>query len=125
MDQIDILNAEDLKDSDFACALNRTWIPTNLTVYYSDSTKTLTIKPYAGANISFDQLFLVKFGNSAKDISYCNGFQYKAELVDEGRAETYARYNLTSDQVPGVLEDLVAEFTLLDNDGSIQVEITT
>lgn len=45
LEQIDILNAQDIADTDFACSLNKSWIPLNMTVYYSESTKTLTIKP--------------------------------------------------------------------------------
>ena len=66
-----------------------------MTVYYTESTQTLTIKP-VGTTITFDQLMLIKFGNSAQDVSYCNGFSYKAVFVDEALAETYVRYNLTS-----------------------------
>ena len=76
LDQIDILNAEDLSNSDFACALNRSWSPVALNVYYTDSTKTLTIKPLAGTDLTFDQLMLIKFGNSKLDVSYCSGFTY-------------------------------------------------
>ena len=45
LEQIDILNAQDIADTDFACSLNKSWILLNMTVYYSESTKTLTIKP--------------------------------------------------------------------------------
>jgi len=45
LEQIDIMNAADLQSSDFACALDKNWTPINLTVYYTQSTKTLTIKP--------------------------------------------------------------------------------
>jgi len=68
---------------------------------------------------------VVKFGDSSKDVSYCNGFFYTAEIDEEALAETYVRYNLTSTQAPGIMEDLVAEFLLLDEFGSIDVEITT
>ena len=122
LDSIEILNAEDLADSDFACALNRTWDPINFTVYYTNSTKTLTLKPKS-AGVTFDQLMAVKFGNSTNDVSWCQGFTYTANLKEDNR--TYWRFDLVSTQAPGILEDLVAEFTLLDDDGSINVEITT
>lgn len=80
---------------DFACALNRSWIPTNLTVYYTESTQTLTIKP-TGGDITFDQLSLIKFGKRGVDVDYCQGFSYKATFDTDGNADTYVRYNLTS-----------------------------
>lgn len=53
--QIDIHNADDLKNSDFACALNRSWYATPLNVFYNDYTKTLTIKPFTDDQlITFD-----------------------------------------------------------------------
>jgi hypothetical protein len=122
LDSIEILNADDLADSDFACALNRTWNPINFTVYYNNGTKTLTLKPKS-AGVTFDQLMAVKFGNSTKDVSWCQDFTYTANLKEDNR--TYWRFDLVSTQAPGLLEDLVAEFTLLDDDGSINVEITT
>ena len=119
------MNAADLENSDFACALDKNWTPINLTVYYTQSTKTLTIKPQFVGSITFAQLMVVKFGDSSKDVSYCNGFFYTAVIDEEALAETYVRYNLTSTQAPGIMEDLVAEFLLLDDFGSIDVEITT
>lgn len=126
LEQIDIMNAQDLEGMDFACALNRSWIPTNLTIYYTDSTQTLTIKPMnSGDMITFDQLLLIKFGKTGVDVNYCQGFTYTANFDTDARADTYVRYNLTSTQPGGVLEDLVAEFQLLDEEGTIHVEITT
>lgn len=124
LDQIDIMNAADLANTTFVCALNRSWIPINLTYSFNSYTNVLTLKP-VGIDVTFDQVMLIKFGEEGKDISFCNGFTYTAEQVDEDRAETYLRYNLTSNQAPGVVEDLVAEFLLIDDDGSILVEITT
>jgi hypothetical protein len=71
LDQIDIMNAQDLMDMDFACALNSSWIPTNLTIYYTNSTQTLTIKPKVGNDFTFDQLNLIKFGKTGADVDYC------------------------------------------------------
>jgi hypothetical protein len=122
LDQIDIMNAKDIADSDFACALNKSWVPLALNVFYTDSTQTLTIKPISGS-ITFDQLMLVQFGTKARDVSYCGGSTYSAKITDEEDDETYARYQLTSAQAK--LEDLVAEFRLIDDDGSILTEITT
>lgn len=79
---------------DFACSLNRSWIPTNLTVFYTPSTQILTIK--ATTDLSFDQLSLIKFGKRGVDVDYCQGFTYNATFDTEGNADTYVRYNLTS-----------------------------
>jgi hypothetical protein len=68
---------------------------------------------------------LVKFGQSGKDVDYCQGFSYKANFDADFKAESIVRYNLTSAQPGHVLEDLVAEFRLLDDEGTILVEITT
>ena len=51
LDQIDILNAKDLANTDFACALNRSWVPTNMTVSYNNATQVLTLK---GGDLTFD-----------------------------------------------------------------------
>jgi hypothetical protein len=77
LDKIEILDAEDLKDVDFACALNETWGFVDMTVYYSDATKTLTIKPVSD-QLTFDKLLAVKFGEKGKDVSWCEGFYYTA-----------------------------------------------
>jgi hypothetical protein len=98
LDKIEIMNAQDLKDTDFACALDASWRPTNLTVFYSESNQILTIKPNAtvDSDISFDQAVLIKFGNSQKDVSFCNGFTYNATFEADYQAETVVIYNLTS-----------------------------
>lgn len=61
LDKIEILDAQDLQNVDFACALNETWSYVNMTVYYSEATKTLTIKPVNG-DVTFEKLIAVKFG---------------------------------------------------------------
>ncbi len=57
-----------------------------------------------------------------KDPHYCEGFFYTSNLRDDN--DTYARFDLIPND-DSVLKDLVAEFWLLDDDGSINVEITT
>jgi hypothetical protein len=120
LDKIEILDAEDLKNVDFACALNETWAYVNMNAYYSDATKTLTIKPVTN-DVTFDKLIAIKFGQTGKDASWCNGFSYKSQLRDE--TDTYVRFDLINDEPE--LSDLVAEFRLLDDEGSIEAKITT
>jgi lysosomal alpha-glucosidase len=75
LDKIEIHDAEDLKNVDFACGINRGFSFINMTVFYNDGTKTLTIKPDAN-NVTFDQLNIIKFGQTGKDPQYCQGFFY-------------------------------------------------
>lgn len=120
LDKIEILDAEDLKNADFVCALNETWAYLDMTIYYSEATKILTIKP-ASDQVTFDKLLSVQFGQKGVDQSWCNGFFYTAQTRDDN--DTYIRFDLTPSQPK--LPELVAEFWLLDDDGSINVEITT
>lgn len=120
LDKIEILDAEDLSNVDFACALNETWSSVDMQVFYANATKTLTIKPVS-ANVTFDKLLAIKFGVTGKDPSWCKGFYYTSQMVED--SDTYVRFNLVPNQ-PN-LKDLVAEFTLLDDEGSIDVQITT
>lgn len=120
LDKIEILDAEDLQNVDFACALNETWAYLDMTVYYQNATKTLVIKP-ASSDVTFDKLLAVKFGVSGKDPSWCEGFFYKSQMRDN--TDTYARFDLIPNQ--SGLQSLVAEFWLLDDEGSINMEITT
>lgn len=61
LDKIEIHDAEDLKDVDFACGINRGLSFLDMKVYYNNGTKTLTIKPSA-SDVTFDQLNTIKFG---------------------------------------------------------------
>lgn len=120
LDKIEILDAEDLKDVDFACALNETWGYVDMNVFYSDATKTLTIKPIS-EQVTFDKLINVKFGQKGVDPSWCEGFFYTAQIREDN--DTYVWFDLTPSQPK--LPSLVAEFWLLDDEGSINLEITT
>ena len=91
LDRIEILDAEDLQNVTFACALNETWSYVDMIVYYSNATKTLTIKP-ASDKVTFDKLLAIKFGVTGKDPSWCDGFFYKSQLIDD--TDTYVRFNL-------------------------------
>jgi hypothetical protein len=41
-----------------------------MTAFFNNGTKTLTIKP-VDSNVTFDQLNIVKFGETGKDAQYC------------------------------------------------------
>ena len=72
IDKVIILNAEDLKDTNFACAmLSSASQMTTLTPKYDDATKTLTISPLSGS-IAMGQLASIFYGNDAADPNICN-----------------------------------------------------
>lgn len=74
MNDIKILNAEDLKDSDFACFLGLNLSPIQLKKPdYNPSTKVLTIKPdVTHPDIKFNEIGFIKFGNSKVDQNFCD-----------------------------------------------------
>jgi hypothetical protein len=121
LDKIEIHDADDLQNIDFACGIDRGFSFIPMTPFYNNGTKTLTIKPN-NSNVTFDKLNIVKFGQSGKDPQYCQGFFYKSQLRLEN--DTYARFDLIPSE-NSTLKDLIAEFWLLDDEGSINVEITT
>jgi hypothetical protein len=82
LDRIEILDAEDLAGVNFSCALNETWAYVDMQVYYSNATKTLTIKPVKN-DITFDKLIAIKFGVEGQDPSWCKGFFYESQIRDE------------------------------------------
>lgn len=63
--EVHIANADDFKDTDFACVMGRNWKPVNITIDYSDYTKVLTLRHKDG--IPFNEINFIKFGNSGKD----------------------------------------------------------
>lgn len=121
LDKIEIHDAQDLQNVDFACGINRGFSFIPMTAFFNNGTKTLTIKP-DNTNVTFDQLNIVKFGESGKDAQYCQGFFYTSHLRDDN--DTYVRFDLIPNE-NGTLKDLIAEFWLMDDQGSINVEITT
>lgn len=74
LQSIDILDAEDLKDSDFACYLGLNLEPINLKKPdYNPSTKVLTIKPdISHPDVKFNEIGFIKFGNSKVDQNFCD-----------------------------------------------------
>jgi hypothetical protein len=91
LDKIEIHDADDLQNIDFACGIDRGFSFIPMTPFYNNGTKTLTIKP-SDSNVTFDKLNIVKFGQSGKDPQYCQGFFYKSQLRLEN--DTYARFDL-------------------------------
>jgi hypothetical protein len=91
LSKIEIHDADDLKNVDFACGINRGLTFINMTVFYNNGTKTLTIQPSA-SDVTFDQLLTIKFGVSGVDSQYCKGFFYYSQIREDN--DTYVRYDL-------------------------------
>jgi hypothetical protein len=70
---------------------------------------------------------MIRFGVTGKDPSFCDAdsFSYKGTNDTTASNSTYWKYTVESLQGATVLDTLVAEFWLLDNDGTINVEFTT
>ena len=73
LDFIDILNADDLKDTDFACYMGLNLNPINLTYSYDEDSKILTLKPtFDNPEVKFKDIGFIKFGNSAIEPNFCD-----------------------------------------------------
>lgn len=68
------MNAEDIKDSDFACYLGLNLQPVLLKKPdYNSATKILTIKPtFDHPDIKFNEIGFIKFGNSKIEQNFCD-----------------------------------------------------
>jgi len=95
---------------------------------YDEKLEVLTIKPAATtANLTFREIGFIKFGNSATDPNVCDakGFSYNAtELTDLGN-DTFRAFELVPALGGDVLETLYATALLMDDDGSVNLNITT
>lgn len=130
LDKIEILNAEDLKNTSFACALDLNLDAKNLSVDYNNYTKILTIKPsLTNPDIKFNGISVIKFGSDEDgDLNLCGSrsFQYQVNAKDTSQNAKWT-YNLTNGNGGSnqTYPNLVAEFMLLDDEGTINVEITS
>jgi hypothetical protein len=65
LQDIQILQAQDLNDTDFACFLGTNLNPINMTIDYNPYTYVLTLKPSNAQNtVTFRDIGFIKFGNS-------------------------------------------------------------
>jgi len=126
LQEIQILNAADLKNTSFACYLGLNMQPVNLTYSFNPFTNVLTIKPTTdNPDVKFNEIGFIKFGSTQDgDVNFCDpaSFQYKTDSSDMKDPLQWV-FNLSSSQ-PG-LKPLTAVFQLMDNQGTINVEITT
>ena len=75
-------------------------------------------------DIKFNEIGFIKFGNSKLEQNFCDAatFQYDGtKAASDDHAVTYNLVSRGGDQ----MEPLVAVFTQMDDQGTINVEITT
>jgi hypothetical protein len=128
LDYIDIVNAEDLASTNFACYLGVNLNPVNLNHAYNNDTKTLRISPVDNADVAFNTIGFIKFGDSNVEPNFCDktlAFTYSGAQNTTISNKTYLVYNISSNSKSSALENLIVEFALLDDAGTINVQITT
>jgi len=81
LDKLIIANAEDLMSVDFACSVDFNQNVKSLFFQANKPAKTLTITPETKDTINLEDLRDIYFGDSSKDINYCDAafFQYAVE----------------------------------------------
>jgi hypothetical protein len=73
LQDIQILQAADLADTDFACFMGRNLYPVNMTIDYNPDTQVLRLKPTAANNtIKFADIGFIKFGNTKIEPNFCD-----------------------------------------------------
>lgn len=83
MDKLIIVNAEDLKDTSFACSIDHKFDIEQLDISYDVNKKTLTISPKSGETFTFNMFKQITFGSaSKKDLNLCDGNTYFYRLKD-------------------------------------------
>lgn len=126
--EIHILHASELKDVDHACYLGINLKPKNMTFKYDEESQVLTITPAADdLNVTFRNIGFIKFGNSLKEPNICNpdGFKYFGEELTDLKNKTFRAFKLQPASGSTVLQPLYATALLMDDDGSINLNITT
>ena len=86
MDKIIIGDAEDLSDTDFACAFTTNNEILELEVDYYSSNKTLKIyrpETFDDTRISFSQISNIFYGNNSKDLNLCSRTHFQYKLAPE------------------------------------------
>lgn len=122
------MNAEDLKDSDFACFLGLNLSPIQLKKPdYNPKTKILTLKPdITHPDIKFNEIGFIKFGNSKVDQNFCDTKTFTYTVSDKDVKDDHSwTYQLTSAAGSDMMKPLVASFIQMDDIGTLNVEITT
>jgi len=71
LEEVRILQAENLADTDFACYIGKDMIPHEITHTYNKYSKILSLKPVGQTTVSFKDIAAIKFGNSQKEPNFC------------------------------------------------------
>lgn len=86
LNEIQILNAADLKNTSFACYLGLNMQPVNMSYSFNPFTNVLTIKPSAeNPDVKFNEVGFIKFGSVHDgDANFCDpaAFQYQTDSSD-------------------------------------------
>jgi len=128
LDEIRILGAKSLNDTDYACYLGTTLEPERMDATYDEALEILTIKPSAAStNLTFREIGFIKFGNSQTDPNVCDskGFSYNATELTDLSNDTFSAFELIPAVGGDVVETLYATALLMDDDGSVNLNITT
>ena len=126
LEEIKILGASSLNDTNYACYLGLQLNPVMMDSSYDPDLEILTIKPdVATTNLTFREIGFIKFGNSAVDPNICDpaGFSYNATQINAN--DTYIELELVPALGGDILENLYLTALLMDDDGSINLNITT
>jgi len=102
--------------------------PKAMNFNYDPKFEVLTIKPdNTTANLTFRDIGFIKFGNSAVDPNVCDskGFTYHGQEITDLKNNTFSAFELTPAIGGDVLETLYATALLMDDEGSINFNITT
>lgn len=101
-----------------------------MTITYDESTEVLSIMPTATSKSrTFRDLGFIKFLDKGTDPNVCDstGFSYSAVKNDKSSTDTSYIYDVTPKNPgsSGEVKDLIAKFTILDDDGTINFNLTT
>ena len=87
LDRLIITNAEDLKETDFACWISENdGVPTQLNYTYNDTSKTLTLRSNDSTPLNLLELRDIHYGHKDVDFDICEGDKahyYRLALVKE------------------------------------------
>ena len=126
LEDIKILGAANLNETNFACYMGAGLNPKSMNVHYDKETDILKITPIS--NLSFSDIGFVKFGNTKADPHVCDptSFAWYSEEIVDLKNDTYRAFNLTpTPYYTSVLEPLVATALLMDDEGSINFNVTS
>jgi alpha-glucosidase (family GH31 glycosyl hydrolase) len=120
-----ILQAADLAETDFACLIGQDMAVTQILPDYNSGTQTLELRANDNVNIRLQDVNMIRFGNSQNEVNWCNmttSFKYnvmKQETQNDGRTLIATLAN--NDEATNMV---YANFTAIDNSGSVKVTLS-